>query len=191
MLLNRNTPKQAAWRALLSKFHRDERGVTLVEIVLVLSIIGVITVVAYQNFGGADAAAKGNRFVQENQFMAARAQQAYRSQPSFGNGRQTSLMCDRNVIPTQFCDATGNAVDANGGEIEFDMSVNSFTLSRQNVPRSVCQEALPEFNTGETTRPTTITTNGTGSAPDTITPTVAQQRCNSDNNTVVFLYDKR
>lgn len=187
-----NTKKRAL-NAMMTRFRRDERGVTLVEIVLVLSIIGIITVVAYQNFGGADAAAKGNRFVQETQFMAERAKQAFRSQRGFGTigaAVATSLMCDRNVIPTQFCDA-GVATDANGGAITFDFANTEFTLTRNNVPISVCQEALPEFNTGDTTRPAEITVNGSNAIPEDIDVQEANNLCSQRTNIVEFLYDKR
>ena len=188
------TSGKSALSTLASRFKKDERGVTLVEIVLVLSIIGIITVVAYQNFGGADAAAKGNRFVQETQFMAERAKQAFRSQRGFGTlnaAVATSLMCDRNVIPTQFCNG-GTATDANGGAITFVFQDTEFTLTRNAVPISVCQEALPEFNTGDTTRPADITVNGGGATqPENIDVQQANTLCANRTNVVAFRYDKR
>ena len=132
--------------------------------------------------------------------MAERAKQAIRSQSSFGTaGRDeaTSLMCDRNVIPRQFCDFSGgpgsaDATDANGGAIFFELRDTAFDIVREDVPIAICQEAIPEFDTGETTRPASIEVDGSVITDiSSITPITAANECDSAPIELIFTYDKR
>lgn len=167
-------------------FAKKQAGVTLMELIIGLAIIGVIIAGVTALFGSADSQQKSNQVTTDLTAIRAAVKQLYYGQGGYGTANINNTLVVAKKIPTTLTvdtSTTPNTIShPMNGTINIVGATTSYTVTVTNIPSDVCTNVMTA-GTGWTT----IQAGSAAARPLPITPATAAVDCGATSPiTMVF-----
>lgn len=168
---------------------KKQAGISLMEVISSLLVMGLVVAGALALFGNASASQKTNQFTADITAIRSALKGLYSSQGTFGTAELNTIMKTSNKIPSDLSvDASTPPVITHSmnGTIALMGVTSVFTLTATNIPTDVCVGVLTNLGAGWTSVKVGATAAITAFP---ITPAIAAgaTQCAASNaNTIVF-----
>lgn len=132
---------------------KKQAGITLMEIIAGLLIIGLVVSGALALFGNADSAQKGNQMMSDITALRSAVKGLYAGQGGYGTANINGVLKNSNRIPaTMMADTSTPPVithSMNGTITVTGVAAGAqFEVAVSNVPTDVCVQLLSQLNSG-------------------------------------------
>ncbi|ACT52141.1 type 4 pilus major pilin [Methylovorus glucosotrophus] len=167
------------------KFARNQAGVTLMELIIGLAIIGVIIAGVTALFGSADSQQKSNQIQVDLTAIRTAVKQLYFGQGGYGTANMNDTLVTAKKIPTTLSVDTSTSPDtishAMNGTINIVGATTAYNVTVTNIPSDVCTNIMAA-GTGWTT----IKAGSAAARTLPITPVTAAADCGAANPTTMI-----
>lgn len=132
---------------------KKQAGITLIEIISSLLVIGIVIAGALSLFGSADASQKGNQMLSDINALRSAVKGMYAGQGGYGTTNINGVLKTANRIPsTMTADASNPPVithSMNGTVTATGTSGGAqFSIALTNIPTAVCVQLLSNSSAG-------------------------------------------
>lgn len=130
---------------------KKQAGITLMEVIAGLLIIGLVVAGALSLFGSADSSQKGNQMLSDITALRSAVKGMYAGQGGYGSSNLNGVLKTANKIPstmTASSAATPVITHAMNGTVTVTGSGSSFSIAITNIPTDVCVQLLSQSNAG-------------------------------------------
>lgn len=167
---------------------KKQAGITLMEVIGSLVIIGVVVAAGLALFNNADSSQKSTQLLTNAVSIRSSVKQMFSGQGSYGTANLNNVLVTANKLPADLkidTTTTPNTIThgVNNGTINIAGSTTSFTITITSIPTDICTDLLTR-NSGSGWAGITV-----GSTAVTLptTPTAATTACSAaSTNTIVF-----
>lgn len=165
---------------------KRQAGLSLLEVITALLVVGLVISGALALFGSADASQKSNQMQADITALRGAVKGLYAGQGGFGVGNINLVLKNSNRIPSDLSvDAATPPVITHSmnGTITVTGATATFTIAITNIPTDVCVALLTQSSSGWNSIQVQATTMNTFPIP----PTTASTNCSTTNaNTITF-----
>lgn len=168
-------------------FSRSQQGLTLIEAVAFLAILGMVVAGALAMFGGASSSQKSTSLVSQLTALRTSTQQMWTGQGTYGSASLNATLITANRVPSNLKVATPNITNQDNGAVIVTGATSQFTISTANHPADVCTSAVAAL--GSQNYPTIAvgaTVAAATAVAQPITPTAAATACANAANAIVL-----
>lgn len=167
-------------------FKNAQRGVTLIELIIGLTIIGVVIAGALSLFGSADSSQKANQTTTELSAIRSSMKSLYYGSGGFGTVNVNDVLVTANKIPSTLSVNTATAPDtitnAFNGVLNIVGATTTYSVSVTNVASDVCTSIMSTASGW-----TTVKAGSSAARNVPITPAQAATDCGAAaTQTLVF-----
>lgn len=164
----------------------SEKAFTLIEMLMVISIISVLAVGAFTFFNQASSGARASQAKQDIQGFIINIRDLYQGQPDY-DGLTNQVVIDSGIVPNSMGVSGTEITNRFGGQVSATTSddITQFDLQYGGLPRSACVE-LATLNTDVAS----VEINGSTFSDIPVSVSEATTNCNdSDANSITYIAD--
>ena len=165
---------------------KRQAGISLLEIITALLVIGLVISGALALFGNADSSQKSNQMQSDITALRSAVKGLYAGQGGYGATNLNSVLKNAQKIPADLAVSAATPpviTHSMNGTITVTGATAAYTIAVTNIPTDVCVALLTQSMTGWTS----IQAQATTMATFPITPATASTNCSTTNaNTVTF-----
>jgi type II secretory pathway pseudopilin PulG len=159
---------------------KKQAGLTLVEVVSSLTIVGLVVGGALAMFGSASSTQKANQMTADVAALGTGIKSLYYSQGSYGSALLATTLVTAGKVPSTLIvtDTSGvkTLTHSMGGSVIPTGVGNTFTIAVGSIPKEVCVNMLTAELTNTTVSTSDAATNASG-APLPVPPATAVTNC--------------
>ncbi len=168
------------------KRNRADRGITLVETLLVVAVGALIIVGAVLLYNTVFGDARSNDAMRQVQAAVSNVRSLYAGSPDFGTDDFTEVAVQAGVFPNAEL-VSGVPTNPWGGTLRLEGNGSSFTITYPDVPRKACVKLIRMNNTGLGGAALGVSVNDTEAEDLNITANDAVALCTDENtNEIVW-----
>ena len=127
---------------------KKQAGVTLMEVIAGLLIIGLVVAGALSLFGSASSSQKGNQTLTEITAVRSAVAGLYAGQGGYGVGSLNSVLITAKKIPDSMSVSGTTITHSLNGTLTVTGATTQFTAAITNIPTDVCVQLLANSNSG-------------------------------------------
>jgi prepilin-type N-terminal cleavage/methylation domain-containing protein len=121
----------------------DQRGFSLIELMLVLGIIAVLVIGLFALFSQADTSARTSELIKGVAGLNANIRSLYNSQSGYDTGDMIPTLVKANAVPSNW--VKGNTLQHGfGGTVTVTGNSSTFSIATDHIPNEVCIRFLSE-----------------------------------------------
>lgn len=163
---------------------KRNKGFTLIEILMVISVIALISIGAFTFFTQAMDSARSSQAKQSVNGLIVSVRDLYQGQPDYSD-LDTQTVIDAGIVPSSWAVNNGDIENNFGGPVEVNVAsddASRFTITFGGVPETACVE-IATMNTNIES-----VTIGGGDEITTIPAPVsdATSDCSGEDNEIIF-----
>jgi prepilin-type N-terminal cleavage/methylation domain len=166
-----------------SKINKIHSGVTLLEVIAVIMILGGILYAYLGRQGTANDQASVNTEQGHIAMLSNGISGNLWQSSGYPTGDLYSFLKDQKLIPSDMTDSGTGMKNSYGGAVVATGATTYYTISSANLPKQACIKLAMQLSKSGSFATTTI--NGTALTGE-VSPAQGSSGCSSDSNTVVW-----
>lgn len=129
---------------------KKQAGITLMEVIGSLLVIGLVVSGALSLFGSADSSQKGNQMLSDINAIRAAVKGMYAGQGGYGSASLNAVLISSNKVPSGMTTSGTTITHSMNGTLTVTGATSTFSIAITNVPTDVCVQLVSNATSGWT-----------------------------------------
>lgn len=129
---------------------KKQAGITLMEVIGSLLVMGLVVAGALSLFGSADSSQKGNQMLADVNAIRSAVKGMYAGQGGYGATGLNSVLISSKKIPSSMTTSGTTITHSMNGTLTVTGATSSFSIAITNVPTDVCVQLVSNATSGWT-----------------------------------------